>query len=46
MMSGGEDLSLAQEFFNGLGGFSLIFVGSLVIGAVSALVISFVLKRQ
>jgi NhaP-type Na+/H+ or K+/H+ antiporter len=40
------DASLGEELRNGIWGFFVIFVGSLLIGAVSALVISFVLKRQ
>lgn len=40
------DASLGEELRNGVWGFLVIFVGSLLIGAVSALVISFVLKRQ
>ena len=38
--------SPAEEIGFAIGQFCLIFVGSLAIGAVSALLIAFILKRQ
>lgn len=40
------DFDLSEAIIFGLGEFILIFLGSLLIGIVSALVISFILKRQ
>lgn len=41
-----SDDSFSYQMVNALGQFCLIFVGSLMIGAVSALIIAFILKRQ
>jgi NhaP-type Na+/H+ or K+/H+ antiporter len=41
MLAGNTDISHTREFFNGLGQFTVIFGGSLLVGALSALVISF-----
>lgn len=40
-----KDSTIATELFAALGQFILIFVGSLVIGMVSALLVAFILKR-
>ena len=45
MMMGNDGRSTGHEIVASIGQFSLIFVGSLLIGAVSALLISFMLKR-
>ena len=45
MQTGLEDRTLKEELFASLGQFTLIFVGSLLIGAVSALLIAFITKR-
>lgn len=44
--TGQGDKTVSQEIFFSIGQFMLIFVGSLLIGAVSALLIAFILKRQ
>lgn len=41
-----EEFDLGRSIIFGMGEFILIFLGSLFIGIVSALVISFILKRQ
>lgn len=41
-----KDSTVGQELFSALGQFILIFVGSLTIGMVSALMVAFLLKRQ
>ena len=48
MMSGEGtgDKTITAQIFGFVGQFLLIFVGSLLIGAVSALLIAFILKRQ
>lgn len=46
LQAGSNGLSTGQEIANSIGQFILIFTGSLVIGAVSALLSAFVLKRQ
>jgi NhaP-type Na+/H+ or K+/H+ antiporter len=46
MMTGLDDKPPGQEIIDSIGSFFLVFCGSLVIGAVSALLIAFVLKRQ
>ena len=48
MMSGEGtgDKTIMAQIFGFVGQFLLIFVGSLLIGAVSALLIAFILKRQ
>ena len=46
MMLGGNGNTAGQEILDAVGSFFLIFTGSLIIGAVSALLIAFVLKRQ
>lgn len=46
MMVGEDGKSAGNEILSAIGSFFLIFTGSLVIGAVSALLIAFVLKRQ
>jgi NhaP-type Na+/H+ or K+/H+ antiporter len=46
MMVGDDGKSAGDEILSAIGSFFLIFTGSLVIGAVSALLIAFVLKRQ
>jgi NhaP-type Na+/H+ or K+/H+ antiporter len=47
MLSGtAADATVWQSIYKGAGDFTLIFVGSLVIGAVMALLVAFVLKRQ
>jgi NhaP-type Na+/H+ or K+/H+ antiporter len=46
MLAGNENISHTKEFLGGLWQFTLIFGGSLLVGAISALVISFQLKRQ
>lgn len=46
MMAGGSNSSIGTEIGQGCVAFLLIFLGSLFIGAVFALLIAFVLKRQ
>ena len=46
IMAGEGDKSTSQEILGSIGQFVIIFVGSLLIGAVSALLIAFILKRQ
>ena len=48
MMSGEGtgDKNITEQIFGFVGQFLLIFIGSLLIGAVSALLIAFILKRQ
>ena len=46
MKAGKDGKSAGSEIFSSIGQFTLIFIGSLLIGAVSALLISFMLKRQ
>jgi sodium/hydrogen exchanger 8 len=46
MLVGEDGKPPGQELIDAIGSFCLIFVGSLVIGTVSALLIAFVLKRQ
>lgn len=46
MQAGGDDSSIGEDISQGLAAFLLIFLGSLFIGAVFALLIAFVLKRQ
>ena len=47
MLSGTTaDATVWESIYKGAGDFTLIFVGSLVIGAVMALLVAFVLKRQ
>jgi len=41
MLSGNSDISVMHELINGLWQFTVIFVGSLLVGAISALAISF-----
>jgi NhaP-type Na+/H+ or K+/H+ antiporter len=43
---GVNGLDPGQEIIHAIGSFILIFFGSLVIGAVSALLVAFILKRQ
>jgi hypothetical protein len=45
MTTTGTGKTFGQELLLGMGAFALIFLGSLFIGAVFALLISFVLKR-
>jgi len=46
MLSGtAADATAWESIYKGAGDFTLIFVGSLVIGAVMALLVAFVLKR-
>ena len=40
-----KDATVAEELFGAVGQFTLIFVGSLAIGMVSALLVAFILKR-
>ena len=44
--AGTGDRSASEEFMAASGRFLLIFIGSLLIGAVSALLIAFIMKRQ
>ena len=46
IMAGTGDKSVSEEIFSSVGQFIVIFCGSLMIGAVSALLIAFILKRQ
>ena len=46
IMAGTGDKSVGAEIGSSIAQFCLIFVGSLLIGAVSALLIAFILKRQ
>ena len=46
IMAGEGDKTASQEMLNSGGRFLLIFIGSLLIGAVSALLIAFIMKRQ
>ena len=46
IMAGSGDKTLTQEIFGSVMQFALVFIGSLLIGAVSALLIAFILKRQ
>ena len=46
IMAGTGDKTMSEEVFGSIAQFLLIFVGSLLIGAVSALLIAFILKRQ
>jgi len=46
MKMGDTDSSVGDEIGKGIGSFALIFAGSLFLGAIFALLISFVLKRQ
>lgn len=46
MMMGKDGNSVGHDILASIGQFNLIFIGSLLIGAVSALLISFMLKRQ
>ena len=48
MMAGNSTstTSSASTIVNTLGFFNLVFVGSVVIGAISALLIAFIMKRQ
>ena len=39
-------LSASEEIFSALGRFSTIFIGSVIVGAMLALIASFILKRQ
>lgn len=41
ILAGNSEISASRELFNGLWQFTVIFVGSLMVGALSALVISF-----
>ena len=45
VMAGTGDKTMSEEVFDSIAQFLLIFVGSLLIGAVSALLIAFILKR-
>ena len=45
VMAGTGDKTTSEEVFDSIAQFLLIFVGSLLIGAVSALLIAFILKR-
>ena len=45
-MGKNEDLSQAEELGFAFGRFLTIFIGSLVLGAILALVAAFILKRQ
>ena len=45
VMAGEGDKAAGEEVLSSCGRFLLIFVGSLLIGAVSALLIAFVMKR-
>ena len=44
--AGQSDSTVRDEFMAAAGRFLLIFIGSLLIGAVSALLIAFIMKRQ
>lgn len=46
MHSGSGDRSFGEEIGIGIGNFCLVFVGSLLIGALIALIVAFILKRQ
>lgn len=47
MLSGtAADASVGESIYKGAGQFLLIFIGSLIIGAVMALLVAFILKRQ
>lgn len=46
MNTGSEGSTATEEILNSIGSFFLIFIGSLLIGAVSALLIAFIMKRQ
>lgn len=47
MLSGTKaNASVWESIYKGAGDFTLIFVGSLIIGAVMALLVAFMLKRQ
>ena len=46
MSMGTEDKSPVHEVFSAAGKFVTIFIGSLVIGAMTALIVAFVIKRQ
>ena len=46
MQTGTEEKTFSEEVLNSIGQFTLIFIGSLLIGAVSALLIAFIMKRQ
>ena len=46
VMAGEGDKTAGEEVLSSCGRFLLIFVGSLLIGAVSALLIAFIMKRQ
>lgn len=45
MSLGTEDKTPAQEVFSAAGKFIIIFVASIVIGAMTALIVAFILKR-
>lgn len=45
-MTGQTEATISQDMLSSVGQFLLIFVGSLAIGAVSALLIAFIMKRQ
>lgn len=43
---GSDDLPASQQILSAIGKFLLIFIGSLIIGIITALIVAFVLKRQ
>ena len=45
-MGNDPSLSASEEIFSALGRFSTIFIGSVIVGAMLALIASFILKRQ
>ena len=46
MSLGQEDKTPAEEVFGAAGKFVIIFLGSIVIGAMTALIVAFIIKRQ
>jgi solute carrier family 9 (sodium/hydrogen exchanger), member 8 len=46
MATGLKEKTVGKEFVDSIAAFTIIFVGSLLIGAVSALLIAFIMKRQ
>ncbi len=46
MQAGTDGKPAGEQVLDAVGTFCLIFIGSIIIGAVSALLIAFVLKRQ
>jgi hypothetical protein len=45
-MGNDPSLSASEEILYALGRFSTIFIGSVIVGAMLALIASFILKRQ